>query len=140
MSEEKNRRRSKSVILLWHNMDIPYVRAGNPLHTGRASPDAFWVTDNTHCGSLEIGYLSVFVCLCLSVFGCQLCGSLSQFVLFLSGMKAHETTQPNHIPSSRTHEMYHFHLFHLRTTALGSLNCDLPQAILKAVLNRAPQK
>jgi len=67
-------------------MNIPYVKAGNILHTGRASPDAFWVTDITQCGSLEIGYLSV------CVFDCQLCDSLPQFVLFLSDMKAHETT------------------------------------------------
>jgi len=71
-------------------MDIPYVRAGNLLHTGRAIPDAFWVTDNTQCGSLEIGYLSVFVCLVAS--SVTVSRSLPQFVLFVSGMKAHETT------------------------------------------------
>ena len=71
-------------------MNIPYVKAGNLLHTGRAIPDAFWVTDNTQCGSLEIGYLSVFVCLAAS--SVTVSRSLSQFVLFLSGMKAHETT------------------------------------------------
>jgi hypothetical protein len=36
-------------------MNIPYVKTGSLLHTGRAIPDAFWVTDNTQCGSLEIG-------------------------------------------------------------------------------------
>jgi hypothetical protein len=71
-------------------MNIPYVKAGNLLHTGRANPDDFWVTDNTHCGSLEICYLSVFVCLVGS--SVTVSRSLSQFVLFLSGTKAHETT------------------------------------------------
>jgi len=71
-------------------MDIPYARAGNLLHAGCAIPDAFWVTDNTHCGSLEIVYLSVFVCLAIS--SVTVSRSLSQFVLFMSGMNAHETT------------------------------------------------
>jgi hypothetical protein len=43
-------------------MNIPYVKACNLLHSGRVIPDAFWVTDNVQFGSLEIGYVSVFVC------------------------------------------------------------------------------
>lgn len=34
--------------------------------------------------------------------------------------------------------MYHVHLFHLRTTALGSLNCELQQTTLTVVSIRAP--
>jgi hypothetical protein len=71
-------------------MNISYLKAGNLLHTGRAIPDAFWVTDNTQCGSLDTGYLSVFVGLAVS--SVTVSRSLSQFVLFLSGMKANETT------------------------------------------------
>jgi hypothetical protein len=99
-------------------MNILDVKACNLLHTGRAILDAFWVTDNTQCGSLEICYVSVFVCLAAS--SVTVSRSLSQFVLFLSGMKAHETTKSIHIPSSRRHKMYHNHLFHLRITTLGS--------------------
>ena len=71
-------------------MNIPYVKACNLLHSGRVIPDAFWVTDNVQFGSLEIGYVSVFVCWATS--SVTLSRSLSQFVLFLSCMKAHETT------------------------------------------------
>jgi len=119
-----------------HNMNIPHVKAGNLLHTGRAIPDAFWVTDNTQCGSLQIGYLSVFVCL-----AAKLCDSLPQSLAVCAISVRYESTR-NHIidshSSSRGHEMYHIHLLHLRTTALGSLNCELQQATLTVVSIRAP--
>jgi hypothetical protein len=58
--------------------------------------DAFWVTDNTQCGSLEIG---LFVCVC--VFGCQLCDGLPQSLTVCAISVRYESTR-NHIIASHS--------------------------------------
>jgi hypothetical protein len=99
--------KSRNLVILAYNMNIPYVEAYNLLPTGHVLFRTLYLYQ-TLSGSLAtcsavaqrhvICCLFVFVFVCLVAIAVTVSCSVSQIVLFLSCMKAHETTCLNRSP------------------------------------------